>query len=128
MLSNLLKILRIPTLSRCHTQNMSKLPRVLSENRPVVAQKRCFCQFTHKNFLIKDIRAQTRYYSNPLPPSNNLDEVLVDSNTYEIVCNETLEALSDYFDEVLESNPALKDADIIYGVSFLVNEHIFFQF
>lgn len=57
-----------------------------------------------------------REYSNPLPPSNNLDEVLIDGNTYEIVCSETLDALCEYFDELVESTPDLKDADVAYGV------------
>lgn len=119
MLSNLLKLLRI---TRCQTQNISKSVRIVSQTThnsiqsPV--ENKSYCNFTHK-FWIKHSRIHLRQYSNPLPPSNNLDEALVDANTYEIVCNETLEALSDYFDEIVESNPALKDADIIYGVSFL---------
>lgn len=122
MLSNLLKLLRTTTLSRCQTQNILKSVRIVSQTTHNSIQSpveiKSYCNFTHK-FWIKHSRIQIRQYSNPLPPSNNLDEALVDANTYEIVCNETLEALSDYFDEIVESNPALKDADIIYGVSFL---------
>ena len=37
-------------------------------------------------------------------------------NTYEQVCSETLEALFEYFDNLIESTPSLKSADITYGV------------
>lgn len=35
---------------------------------------------------------------------------------YEHVCAETIESLNEYFEELAENSPELKDADISYGV------------
>ncbi|XP_011192128.1 frataxin homolog, mitochondrial [Zeugodacus cucurbitae] len=40
---------------------------------------------------------------------------LVDSNTYERVCSETLDALCDYFEELTENAPSLTSCDVTYG-------------
>lgn len=58
---------------------------------------------------------QRRSYGNPLPPSVDLSETLIDANTYEIVCNETLESLCEYFEDITETDPMLKEADVLYG-------------
>jgi len=36
---------------------------------------------------------------------------------YEQVCNETLDSLSEYFEEIIEEAPQLKSADVSYSVS-----------
>lgn len=36
---------------------------------------------------------------------------------YEQVCNETLDSLSDYFEEIIEEAAQLKSADVSYSVS-----------
>lgn len=43
---------------------------------------------------------------------------LIDLATFETVCSDTLEALCDYFEEVLEKSSNLKSADVTFGVSF----------
>lgn len=39
-----------------------------------------------------------------------------DSFKFEEVCEETLESLCDYFEELVESSTHLKGADVLYGV------------
>lgn len=43
----------------------------------------------------------------------------VDPVVFEEVCNETLESLCDYFEELIDQNPTLKGADVTYSVSRL---------
>lgn len=43
--------------------------------------------------------------------------VLVDQATFERTCEETLESLSEYFDELIESSKHLNAADVAYSVS-----------
>lgn len=46
--------------------------------------------------------------------STNIE--LVDSVTFEKVCDETLESLCEYFEELVESASHLQSADVQYGV------------
>lgn len=41
-----------------------------------------------------------------------------DSFKFEQVCEETLESLCDYFEELVETSSHLKGADVLYGVCF----------
>lgn len=43
---------------------------------------------------------------------------LLDLVSYETICSDTLEGLCEYFDELVELAPHLKNADITYSVSF----------
>jgi hypothetical protein len=43
---------------------------------------------------------------------------LMDLMTFEAVCAETIESLTDYFEEIVEADPKLQNADIAYSVSF----------
>lgn len=53
---------------------------------------------------------------------------LMDLVTFEAKSTETLEALTDYFDELVESDPKLAKADVAYSVScFLPYFHKFMQ-
>lgn len=45
------------------------------------------------------------------------EEEFVDSNTFEKVCEETLESLCEIFEEAIEKAGHLKSADVSYGVS-----------
>ncbi|XP_063703487.1 frataxin homolog, mitochondrial isoform X2 [Culicoides brevitarsis] len=107
MLLSSFRVARIH-FQRCQSQKITKSIRNVS----AIAVQKPLDYRNPQKFPQKQV---VRSISNPLPPSNNLDEALVDANTYEIVCNETLESLCDYFDEIVESNSSLKDADIIYG-------------
>ena len=49
-------------------------------------------------------------------PNDFIAEALVDSNTFEAVCAETLESLCDYFDEIIEQTSHLNTADVTFGV------------
>lgn len=51
------------------------------------------------------------------PPRDPLGSALLDMVTYEAVCNDTLEGLCEYFDDLVESTPHLKSADVGYSVS-----------
>lgn len=43
----------------------------------------------------------------------------VDQAVFEEICNETLESLCDYFEEIVDSSPNLKGADVTFSVSML---------
>lgn len=43
----------------------------------------------------------------------------IDPAVFEEICSETLESLCDYFEEIVESDPNLKGADITYSVSMI---------
>ncbi|XP_028143376.1 frataxin homolog, mitochondrial [Diabrotica virgifera virgifera] len=49
--------------------------------------------------------------------TNVVDEI--DSNTFEKVCEKTLESLTDFFEELVESNDKLKSADVSYSSGVL---------
>lgn len=59
------------------------------------------------------VYTQLRLYSN----GPNSDESF-NQATYEHVCSETLEGLNEYFEELVESAPEFKEADVTYGVSY----------
>lgn len=46
-------------------------------------------------------------------------DYIVDDATYDRVCAETLDTLSDYFDDLIDSAVNLPDYDVVYGVSSL---------
>lgn len=48
---------------------------------------------------------------------------LVDSVTYDRVCSETLDGLSDYFDELTENATDLTGTDVAYGVRTVHSIH-----
>lgn len=41
---------------------------------------------------------------------------------YEKVCDETLDSLTEYFEELIEAAAHLPDADVSYGVRALIKE------
>lgn len=47
---------------------------------------------------------------------NEAAESVLDGPTYDRVCNETLLALNDYFEELVEEASHLKNADVAYSV------------
>lgn len=49
---------------------------------------------------------------------DNLSLESVDPVTYEKICNETLESLYSYFDELVDKSTNLKGADVTFSVSF----------
>lgn len=53
----------------------------------------------------------SRLYSNQTETDSCLDSV-----TYDRVCSETLDGLSDYFDELVENATDLTGTDVAYGV------------
>lgn len=70
-----------------------------------------------------------RLFSGKLPPQETLSaepstqqdpvgSALLDLVSYETICSDTLEGLCEYFDELVETAPHLKNADITYSVSF----------
>lgn len=54
-----------------------------------------------------------RHYSNQTETDS---ACLIDSVTYDRVCSETLDGLSDYFDELIENATDLPGTDVAYGV------------
>ncbi|XP_023300067.2 frataxin homolog, mitochondrial [Lucilia cuprina] len=55
-----------------------------------------------------------RYCSSQKPTQHIVDSVL-DHATYERVCNETMDGLNDYFEELLESVDTIPGSDIAYS-------------
>lgn len=56
-----------------------------------------------------------RSYCTP-PRTDPLGSALLDLVVYEAVCSDTLEGLCEYFDDLIESTPHLKSADVNYSV------------
>lgn len=56
-----------------------------------------------------------------------ISEEFVDVNVFEKVCEETLESLTDFFEELVENKDLLKNADVSYSVriSFLLVFNIY---
>lgn len=48
-------------------------------------------------------------------PSSQVSDV--DQAVFEEICNETLESLCEYFEEIVDSSPNLKGADVTFSVS-----------
>ncbi|KAG4079098.1 hypothetical protein HA402_001069 [Bradysia odoriphaga] len=55
-----------------------------------------------------------RTYCTP-PRTDPLGSALLDLVVYEAVCSDTLEGLCEYFDDLVESTPHLKSADVNYS-------------
>lgn len=53
----------------------------------------------------------------PYSTGSELNSALVDQATFEKACEETLESLSEYFEELIEDCDHLKSADVAYSVS-----------
>lgn len=53
------------------------------------------------------------------PRTDPLGSALLDLVIYEAVCSDTLEGLCEYFDDLVESTPHLKSADVNYSVRIL---------
>ena len=69
--------------------------------------------------LQKGFRNDSRQFS-VFSKSPDYSEVpLMDLVTYETLSSETLEALTDYFEELVEAEPKFANADIAYSVSYL---------
>lgn len=89
---------------------------------------------THFHYRIRHIPvrclSQKVVYSNwsnrtycSTPKSDPVDPVgtaLLDLVIYESVCSDTLEGLCEYFDDLVESTPHLKSADVNYSVRILL--------
>ncbi|XP_039961488.1 frataxin homolog, mitochondrial [Bactrocera neohumeralis] len=56
-----------------------------------------------------------RSFGSTTESKNDTNATLVDSNTYERVCSETLDALCDYFEELTENAQNLSSCDVTYG-------------
>lgn len=60
-----------------------------------------------------------------LSSTHTPDDCPLDSQTYERVCEETLESLTDYFEEILEADNTLKAPDVVYSVSLCLSHSTF---
>lgn len=54
-------------------------------------------------------------------------EELVDEITYEKVCEDTLESLCEYFEEIIEDSSHLQAADVTYGVNMFLWFQLFLK-
>lgn len=78
--------------------------------------------FSHR-LTINEI-APLRSFSSVFSKSPDYSEVpLMDLVTFEEKSAEALEALTDYFDELVESDPKLAKADVAYSVIFFLEFH-----
>lgn len=60
-----------------------------------------------------------RTYCNT-PKTDPVGTALLDLVIYEAACSDTLEGLCEYFDDLVESTPHLKSADVNYSVRILL--------
>lgn len=103
----------------------------------------CNCLLNRKPFYTSRTvtDCNKRLFSAKLPqetpsakPSTQEDPVgsaLLDLLSFETICSDTLEGLCEYFDEIVELAPHLKNADITYSVSFaalLTQDMLFYYF
>ncbi|XP_004523972.1 frataxin homolog, mitochondrial [Ceratitis capitata] len=63
----------------------------------------------HENLLT------SRSFTSASQKSDSRNENILDTNTYERVCNETLDTLCDYFEELIEDAKVLSSSDVTYG-------------
>lgn len=78
---------------------------------------RSLSQLSPAVFRLRDGYRNNRNFS-VFSKSPDYSEVpLMDSVTFESLSSETLESLTDYFEELVEADPKLKTADIEYSVS-----------
>lgn len=59
--------------------------------------------------------SRRKIFTNNICFSSQVDDTI----DFEEICSETLESLSDYFEELIEGAPNLKGADVIYSVRFM---------
>lgn len=64
--------------------------------------------FNHLN-VFNPFQSSFRSYCTPGPSSS------ISVPEYEVICNETLESLTDYFDVIVEDNTQLVNTDVTYG-------------
>jgi hypothetical protein len=92
--------LRLLRLTRCvsQQQNLVKLIENYSDNVNK-SSKRCFCSVFSKSPEYSDV-AQ------------------MDLVKFEQLCGTAIDSLTEYFEEVIDSDPTLKKADVAYSVSY----------
>lgn len=61
-----------------------------------------------------------RRFSDKSTQSDPVGTALLDLVSFESICSDTLEGLCEYFEDLVEAAPHLKNADITYGVRFTV--------
>ncbi|XP_071439937.1 frataxin, mitochondrial [Hetaerina americana] len=73
-----------------------------------------YCEFPRPSILLKKhdypILSQLHEFS-----QNSPTRCRADSLTYDKACDETLDSLAEYFEELVDRSPHLKDADVTYG-------------
>lgn len=84
-------------------------------NKYTVAPPLCFysLQKTCKTWNLKSATREFSSNSQEISSSENVDPV-----KYDKICNETLESLYEYFDELVDKSANLKGADVTFSVSF----------
>lgn len=85
------KILRFVQISRTCSQILKSYPKVVIS--------RNFCSVFSKS------------------PDYTQDGQLIDISTFEPICTQTLEALTDYFEEIVDADGKLINGDVSYSVS-----------
>lgn len=95
----------------------TKLVRVLSLTQPTNHQSVVqVCDLFNTATCNK---LTTWHYQHHKWYSTVVESELVDSNTFERVCEETLNQLAEYFDGLVASDPKLEKGDVVYGVSLM---------
>lgn len=92
-----------------------RLARLEINNFTAVAGQKTLCVAASPRN--KDISTYFREYSSNPTSDHQPQATEVDPLVYDQICSETLESLSDYFEELVESSSIFKGADITYSVS-----------
>lgn len=65
------------------------------------------------------LMVKKRHVNNIVPQLCSFSKIVhsgpLDNVTFEQVCDETLESLAEYFEEIIEESRFLKEADVVYG-------------
>uniref|UniRef100_A0A1B6HEN3 ferroxidase n=1 Tax=Homalodisca liturata TaxID=320908 RepID=A0A1B6HEN3_9HEMI len=90
--------------------------RIHESNFQLVYNSKYECNLTNKNCLITAKAITNRSRQNSLLKfSTESPTEEIDSITYESICEETLDSLCEFFEDIIENTSALKTADVTFG-------------
>jgi len=87
---------------------------IINNNTKLLTQCKSLHIFNSQSTISKVILFNK--YCTQFPKVESLGTSQIDLNTFDNVCTDTLESLCDYFEELCETTPHLKSADVTYSV------------
>jgi hypothetical protein len=107
------------SLRKSIKMNITRLSRaVIRQLRPIGSWRLAANSLTLvKTTANEEFRNQRRNFSVFSKSPEYSESPLMDLVTFEGLCSEALESLTDYFEEIVEADPKLQNADVAYSVS-----------